>query len=131
MYVGAQARQTEAFSKEDEDCLWEAGILGSHSPKCLLDTVFFFNGKYFCSRGGVEQRELKLSQFKRLQDPHRYVYTENVSKNRAGGLAQMRVKNKSVVIPECPECCHVMLLVMYFSKLPAEAFATGYICRSC
>ena len=123
--VGAQARQTEAFSKEDEDCLWEAGILGSHSPKCLLDTVFFLNGKNFCLRGGVEQRQLKLSQFKRLQDPHRYVYTENVSKNRAGGLAHMRVKNKSVVItavPESPERCHVMLLDMYFSMLPAEAF---------
>ena len=73
--VGAQARQTEAFSKEDEDSLWDAGILGTHSPKCLLDTVFFLNGKNFCLRGGVEQRELKLSQLKRLQDPHRYIYT--------------------------------------------------------
>ena len=52
------------------------------------------------------------------------MYTENISKNRAGGLAQTRVKNKSVIIavPEFPKRCHVKLLDMYFSKLPTEAF---------
>ena len=90
--VGAQACQTEAFSREDEDHLWQAGIFGSHSPKCLLDTVFFLNGKNFCLRGGTEQRELKLNQFQRLQSLNRYVYTKNVSKKGCGGLAQMRVK---------------------------------------
>ena len=48
-----------------------------------------------------------------------------MSKNRTGSLGQMRVMNKSVVVtavPECPERCHVMVLDMYFSKLPPEAF---------
>lgn len=63
--AGAQSCQTEAFSKENEDILW---VLGTDSPKCLLRVVFFLNGKSFC---GSEPHELKLSQFKRLTDPHR------------------------------------------------------------
>ena len=30
--VGAQTRQTEAFSKEDEDRLWSSGVLSSENP---------------------------------------------------------------------------------------------------
>ena len=92
--VGAQARQTEAFSMEDEEALWESGALGCDTLKRLLRNVSFLKGKNVCLRGGAEQRNLKISQLKRLKDPMIYVYTENVSKNRAGGLAQIPVKNK-------------------------------------
>ena len=54
-----------------------------------------------------------------------YVYTENSSKNRAGGLAQMRVKNKTVpivAVPESGERCHVAVLDAYLGKLPPEAY---------
>ena len=120
-----QARQTEAFSREDEEALWESGALGCDTPKHLLRTVFFLNGKNFCLRGGAEQRNLKISQLKRLKDPMMYVYTENASKNRAGELAQMRVKNKVVpivAVPESGDRCHVLVLDAYLSKLPPEAF---------
>ncbi len=61
---------------------------------------------------------------KRYSDPNRYVYTENSSKNRSGGLAQMRVSNKVVPIHAVPEAgsrCHVHVLNVYYSKLPPEA----------
>ena len=37
--------------------------MGTDTPKQLLNTVFFYVGKIFCLRGGVEQRGLKISQF--------------------------------------------------------------------
>ena len=37
--IGAQTRETEAFSKE-EDVLWSSGVLGSENPKSLLRAVF-------------------------------------------------------------------------------------------
>ena len=40
--VGAQAQQKEAFTKDNEDYVWEDGVLGSHSQQCLLDTVFWY-----------------------------------------------------------------------------------------
>ena len=84
--------------------------------------MFYYNGKNFCLRGGVEHRELKLSQLRK--DSRGYTYTENVSKNRAGGICQLRLDNKSVFIPTVPEAgkrCHCSLLDKYISKLPAKA----------
>ena len=91
-------------------------------PLSLLHAVFYYNGKNFCLRGGIEHRELKLSQLRREKDGYRY--TEHASKNRAGGLAQVKLKNKSVFIAEVPEAgerCHCSLLNKYLSKLPKKA----------
>ena len=123
--VAAESKSTEAFTKDEEQQLWTSGVLSTETPKGLLGAVFFQNGKNFCLRGGEEHRNLKLSQFKRETDPHRYVYIEHASKNRAGGLAQLRVKNKEVPINAVPKAgnrCHVYILDMYFQKLPVEAF---------
>ena len=68
---------------------------------------------------------MKISQLQRLKSPDRYVYIENVSKNRYGGLKQLRVKNKtvsSVAVPDLGTRCHVYILDAYLGKLPAEAF---------
>ena len=122
--VGAESMQTEAFSKSDEEKLWNTGVLGCDNPTSLLHAVFYLNGRNFCLCGGEEQRNLKIGQFKRLQNPDRYVYTENASKNRTEGLKQMRVKNKSVPIMAVPESgtrCHVFILDTYLGKLSPEA----------
>ena len=69
--------------------------------------------------------QLQLSQLKRFTDTLRYVYTENSSKNRSGGLVQMRVKNKVVPIVAVPEAgsrCHVYVVDLYMQKIPLEAF---------
>ena len=84
----------------------------------------FLNGISFCLRGGKEHHNLMLSQIKREKEPPRYVYTELASKNTSGGLAQLRVKNKSVTIysvSEAGDRCHVRVLDLYFSKLLKEA----------
>ena len=122
--IGAESRQTETFSKDEEEKLWNSGVLGSNNPKPLLRAVFYLNGRNFCLRGGEEQRNLKISQLQRLRNPDRYVYTENASKNRYGGLKQMRVKNKSVpilAVPESGSRCHVYILDTYLGKLSPEA----------
>lgn len=91
--VGAESKATEVFSKEEEDLLWSSGTLSTDSPKGLFNAVFFLNGKSFCLRGGDEHRNLKLSQFTR--EANRYKYVESASKNRAGGLGQLRVKKQN------------------------------------
>ena len=73
-----------------------------------------------CLRGGTEHRFLKLPQFTRSKDPDKYTYTENGSKNRSGGLYELRVENKSVVLmgnSELESRCHIHLLDIYTSKL--------------
>lgn len=65
------------------------------SPERLLRAVFFYNGKNFCLRSGKEHHALKVYQRVRHTEPFvHYVYTENGSKNRSGGLNQLRLENK-------------------------------------
>ena len=38
--VGSKKRKVEPLTVEDEEFLWEKGILGDHSPQALLNAVF-------------------------------------------------------------------------------------------
>ena len=115
-------KHAEIITPEEEEQLWESGIMNSTTPKGLQNAVFHLVGKAFCLRGGAEQRNLKLSQFERCDDS--YVYHENTSKNRNGSFKQLHVKKKVVPIYSCPQAgdrCPVYLLDKYISKLPEEA----------
>ena len=121
--IGAEVKHTPVITKEEEDRLWAAKELGTHTPKQLLQAVFFYVGKVFCLRGGVEQRGLKISQFQRRYGPDHYVYVENGSKNNSG--ANLKVQNKVVPVyvnPDNPSRCVVALLDKYLSKLPPTAY---------
>ena len=70
-----------------------------------------------CLRGGEEHRNLKISQFKKNENG--YVYTENSSKNRSGGMAQMQVSNKTVPIypiSEVADRCHVTCIFVNYRR---------------
>lgn len=122
--IGCEVKETPTISKEEENELWRAGILGLHCPKALFRATFFYVGKAFCLRGRDEHRSLKVSQFERKYSPDSYVYTEHGSKNRNGGLSHIRIKNKIVPVfanPEAGDRCVVKILDTYLSKLPDRA----------
>ena len=96
--------------------------MNTTTPKGLQNAVFYTIGKTCCLRGGQEHRALKLSQLQR--DGEKYVYYENVSKNRNGSFKQLHIKSKVVPVFPCPEAgerCPVHLLDKYISKLPTAA----------
>ena len=116
--VGAQKQQAETFTIEEENTLWESGVLGLENPKNLLHAVFYGNGKNFCLRGGNEHRDLKLSQLSTLR------MVTDTQKMHQKMLAQLHVKKKCVDIfrnPEAGDRCHCRVLDLYISKLPSEA----------
>ena len=121
------------FTCEEEQRLWDSGVMGIASPKALQRAVFFYIGKRFCLRGGDEQRNMGPSQFARSSDPDCYTYVEHGSKNRSGGLAQLRNENKCVpcvAVPEQSPRCLVFLLDLYLNKLPQFAFNNDVLyCR--
>ena len=124
--VGTTVKRTPVLLQSDEENykLWSSGVSNPDTPQGLLNCVFFLNGKNFCLRGGMEHRELKLSQFTRkivlAEWKHlvRYTYIEYVSKNRSRGLKQIQQGNKTVhqYESENVERCHVLLLDKYVSK---------------
>ena len=122
--IGTNSLHTEGISNEEENRLWTSCVMNTNTPKGLLRAVFYYNGKCFCLRGGQEHSDFGISQLHRLYNPDRYIYKENASKNRQGGIAQMRLEHKSVTIvanPVVGERCHVFLLDTYISKLPPAA----------
>lgn len=60
--VGANVKEAQAFTIEQEDKLWNLNLLGNKSAKVLLDTMVFLIGKNFALRSGQEHRNLKFSQ---------------------------------------------------------------------
>ena len=120
---GSKRRQAEPLSEDDEEILWNKGLLGDHSPQSLLNTMVFMNGLYFALRSGREHRELRFdsSQIEVVaRDGERayLLYTEDESKNRPGGLKGRRISRKHVkhhVNVENPSRCFVRLLQLYRS----------------
>ena len=96
--VDAEVKHASIVTREEENVLWAADVLGTNNPTALLCAVFFLNGKNFCLRGGSEHRNLKLSQLQRLSNPDRHLYTENGSKNHSGRFCEWNVENKCVLI---------------------------------
>ena len=126
--IGTETKTTPVLSKSDEDVLWDSGVINLDNPTGLLNAVFFYNGKNFCLRGGLEHRSLKLSQIKRQMDNVNgkvvacYVYTERGSKNNEGGFASLNQTNKVVRQYEVDkERCHVKILDRYLRVLPHES----------
>ena len=60
--VGVEVQRASIITSEMENTLWKLGIVGTHSPKALLNAVFFYNGKNFLLRGVQEHIELSFAQ---------------------------------------------------------------------
>lgn len=60
-------KQAEPLSVEEENSLWEQGLLGAHSPQTLLDAMLFLCGMNFALRSGQEHRSLQLTQFQQVE----------------------------------------------------------------
>ena len=125
--VGASVKHAQVITHSEELQLWDAGVLGIHSPSTLLNTVFFMNGSVLCLRGGREHKQLKLSQFTfGLDEVGEFVvYEENGSKNRSGSYKEKADSNKIVkhyANPDIGNKCYISILKLYLSKLPPQLF---------
>ena len=59
--VQTHPKRAEPILQYEEDLLWKNGVLGSHSPQSLVDTMVFMSGLYFALRSGEEHRSLSFS----------------------------------------------------------------------
>ena len=122
--LGTRKRQAEPIQVSEENALWEKGLLGCITPQVLVDTMVFLCGLYFALRSGQEHRSLTFDQIELFEPddgPAYLVYTENVSKNNTGGLAQRKVQAKQVVHhsnTSNPERCFVQLFKIYCQHCP-------------
>ena len=124
-YIGVQKKSAQVFTKKDKEKSRETGTFNTDTSLGLQNAVFFYVGKVCCLLGGLEQRELKILQFARFNNPEQYVCLLWAwLKNRNGGFYQLSVEDKCVEIqknPNDPKHCLGLLLDFYFTKLPKAA----------
>jgi hypothetical protein len=69
-------------SRIEEELLWEAKQLGAHTPWILLNTILYFNTKYFFLKTVNEHQVLSFSNvrrhYKRNVGPHGEEYGKSV-----------------------------------------------------
>ena len=124
--LGTSVKRAEPIRREEEDALWENGVLGKGSPQALLDTMVYMCGMFFALRSGKEHRDLQFNQLKLTKkDGIKCLrYTENVSKNNPGGLKQRKLEPKIVEHYENlenPDRCFIKLYECYLMHCPIES----------
>ena len=53
---GSKTRKAEPLTEEEEEVLWQKGLLGKSTSQALVDTILVMNGLYFALRSGKEHR---------------------------------------------------------------------------
>ena len=126
--LGSKKKKAEPITPEEEEIMWKKGILGESTPQALVDTMLYMNGLYFALKSGEEHRQLRFHQcqiqvIERPGERAYLQYTEEISKNRPGGLKNRKLKPKTVVHyanERNPNRCFVRLFKLYKSKCPTE-----------
>ncbi|XP_066288271.1 zinc finger MYM-type protein 3-like [Branchiostoma lanceolatum] len=122
--VGAERRQADPLTQEDEDKLWTTGTISTNTSMGLSYCVFYYNCKVFGLRGMDEHRRLQIEQYKFGTDVSgKYLlYTGRICKNVQGGLnhRQVDVKRIKQHADNTNERCVVNLFETYINSLPHQ-----------
>ena len=127
--VGSKRKQAETLTEEEENILWDKGLLGDKNPQTLLDTIIFYNGLFFALRSWQEHRQLRrdpcqIEVVEHAGERPFLRYTEDISKNHPGGLKGRKTTPKLVLHhanTENPQRCFVQLFKLYLEKCPPDA----------
>ena len=123
--VGTTRKEAKPISEEDEQKLWENGIVNYTTAQGLSYGAFFYNCKAFGFRGFDEHHSLEVSQYTFGSDEvGKYVvFTGKACKNYQGGIHQRNVMPKSVkqyANKTSPDRCIVCLFRTYLDNLPQD-----------
>ena len=122
--VDRRKRKASTIEREHEETLWEKNLLGSDTPKKLIDTLVFLFGKNFAFRGRDEHRRLSIHNITKCYDPlskrHYLQYIEDISKTSKGGLHDSRIEPKESRAYDNTQSdrCIVALYDIYMSHRP-------------
>ncbi|CAF5154496.1 unnamed protein product, partial [Rotaria sp. Silwood1] len=87
-------------SRIEEELLWEAKQLGAHTPWVLLNTILYFNTKYFFLKTVNEHQVLSFSNvrrhYKRNVGPHGEEYGKSITFENTIKLYQQNIRLRNL-----------------------------------
>ena len=113
----------KSIAIEEENLLWEKGVLRDGDPQTLIDTMLFLYGICFALRSIQEHLNLKLPQLSDQDGAAYLLYTDNTSKNNQGGLSHRKIKSRTVACFENisnPQRCLVRTFQKYLTHRPTQ-----------
>lgn len=119
-------KQAEVVNEEHEEMFWKKGLLGSDTPRKLVETLLFLIGKNFALRSRDEHRRLQVGNITKHYDhvlKRSYLeYVEDISKTSKGGIRDNREPKRSRAYDNQlnPERCIVHLFDIYMMHRPSE-----------
>ena len=107
------------ISVEEEGLFWTKGLLGCDSAECLLNTIYFYNGKLF----GLRSNEHRLIRVSSIAVKDNFIiFDESVSKTFHGRLKDLK-KSRRLIEHKCHEIgeehsrCLVKFYSLYLEKI--------------
>ena len=106
---GKRPNAAKPLTAEDEEKLWNSGVLGEHNPRALISTLWYLLTLHFGLRGCQEHHSMQVEDFTTSKDDQGLEYLtfeESLTKTRQGGLRKKRrvVQPKMFATggPRCP-----------------------------
>lgn len=125
--LGNDVCQAQVITFQEEDIMWEKGVLGAETPAKLLNTLVYMLGLSCALRAGKEHRALRSIDHKSQfsvnydDDGFRYLlYCEDLcSKTNKGGIKHKKYTVKQVCVYPARnhDRCPVTIFEFYMSKL--------------
>ena len=119
--------KAEPITGNEEEKMWNEGILGDDSSQQLVDTILYLLGVHFGLRAADEHKSLKVDcQFKVMYDESvglKYIsYCEMTSKCNQGGISERNVPPKKGCAYQNvnSDRCVVRLFEKYMSHRPSH-----------
>ena len=81
-WKGKKSKKTDLLTAEEEEILWNTGVLGGVNPKSLNHTVFYIISQHFGTRGRQEHHQIRVEHL-RLFAIHR-LESQSSSNGRRG-----------------------------------------------
>ena len=127
---GKRKRKADCLTAEEEEAMWQSGVLGYSTPQSLNFTVFFQTSQHFGTRGCQEHHQICIEDLKFVRNPTtgepEYVeWVEGITKTRQGGLVKKERRVPQRMFATGEDRCPVAMLMKLISKRPESLRSSG------
>ena len=127
--LGKRPNRACSLTEEEEDILWDCGLLGDSSPKALLNTMWLLLCQHFGLRGRQEHHDMMVKYFttRKCDYGKNYITFSESYRNTKGGSLKVKHRLQQPKMFEIPglKRCPVRLFNIYLSKRPPAYRKTG------